>query len=137
VEEQLQKLGLAWTETERRSLDIGFVYLAQPDKGGLQVRNVRPLAEGKLNQDDVITQIGGTKFDQDTMRDQLDAVEHLMEDIRVGDTLNLVVKGADGQTRNVSLTVGETVAPGAEIRRQRGTANHVVRMRLNWLNGRA
>ena len=49
----------------------------------------------------------------------------------------LVVKGADGQTRNVSLTVGEAVAPGVEIRRQRGTANHVVRMRLNWLNGRA
>jgi hypothetical protein len=118
-------------------MDIGFVYLAQPDKGGLQVRNVRPLAEGKLIQDDVITQIGSIKFDQDTMRDQLDAVEHLMEDIRVGDTLNLVVKGADGQTRNVSLTVGEAVAPGVEIRRQRGTANHVVRMRLNWLNGRA
>jgi hypothetical protein len=37
----------------------------------------------------------------------------------------------------VSLTVGEAVAPGVEIRRQRGTANHVVRMRLNWLNGRA
>lgn len=137
VEEQLQKLGLAWTETERHTTDLGFVYLAQPDKGGLQVRTVRPLAEGKLNQDDVITQIGSIKFDQDTMRDQLDAVEHLMEDIRVGDTLNLVVKGADGQTRNVSLTVGETVAPGVEIRRQRGTANNVVRTRLNWLNGRA
>lgn len=137
VEEQLQKLGLTWTETERRTMDIGFVYLAQPDKGGLQVRNVRALAEGKLNQDDVITQIGSTKFDQDTMRDQLDVVEHLMEDIRVGDTLNLVVKGADGQTRNVSLTVGETVAPGVEIRRQSGTPNNVVRMRLNWLNGRS